>query len=302
MFCSKCGNPLADNAKFCSTCGATVNIVQEDSPVLQQPAGRVGEAESIQMPKPVNVPKPEPLMQEPNFNGQIGYGAAAPVQKKSKKGLIIGLSLGGMLLILVTVVILFASGLFNSTSSSPFPVLKVEQTQIYYGEDLDQLEEAFPNIEKITEPIYSLEHYSLEQSGDQSVGCLVRADKERGETKLVQWITTMNNTGLANGISIGDSYEKISTKYPDAMCSTEIRPNNPSKYDPEIDASVYFTVYMDENGNTYSYAEYEQKRADSIREQGNFDLAKWYALDFTVENGQITRIIFSDLVALQQGH
>lgn len=297
MFCSKCGNSLPDDAKFCGVCGAPVKISQEDSPVPQRPAGIADEVENIQ------VPKPEPLMEKPNFNGQMGYGAAAPVQKKSKKGLIIGLSVGiAILLIAATAVVLVALGLFDPAPSSPFPVLKVEQTQIYYGEDLDQLEEAFPNIEKITEPIYSLEHYSLEQSGDQSVGCLVRADKERGETKLVQWITTMNNTGLANGISIGDSYEKISTKYPDAMCSTEIRPNNPSKYDPEIDASVYFTVYMDENGNTYSYAEYEQKRADSIREQGNFDLAKWYALDFTVENGQITRIIFSDLVALQQGH
>ena len=236
-------------------------------------------------------------MQEPNFNGQMGYGAAAPVQKKSKKGLIIGLSLGGVLLVLVTVVIMFASGLFNSASSSPFPVLDTGKTQIYYGENFDSLEKEFPNKEEKRGS-----YYSLERSGDQSVGCLVRADKERGETKLVQWITTMNNTGLANGISIGDSYEKISTKYPDAMCSTEIRPNNPSKYDPEIDASVYFTVYMDENGNTYSYAEYEQKRADSIREQGNFDLAKWYALDFTVENGQITRIIFGDLRAKQLGH
>lgn len=271
MFCSKCGNSLPDDAKFCGVCGAPVKISQEASPVPQQPAGISDETENIQ------TPKPEPLMQEPNFNGQMGYGAAAPVQKKSKKGLIIGLSVGiAILLIAATAVVLVALGLFDPAPSSPFPVLKVEQTQIYYGEDLDQLEEAFPNIEKITEPIYSLEHYSLEQSGDQSVGCLVRADKERGETKLVQWITTMNNTGLANGISIGDSYEKISTKYPDAMCSTEIRPNNPSKYDPEIDASVYFPVYMDENGNTYSYAEYEQKRADSIREQGNFDLAKWY--------------------------
>ena len=283
-------NPLADNAKFCSTCGATVNIVQEDSPVLQPPAGRVGEAESIQMPKPA------PFMEAQNLAAQTSGAAASG--KKSKKGLGIGLSVGiAILLIAATAVVLVALGLFDPAPSSPFPVLKVEQTQIYYGEDLDQLEEAFPNIEKITESIYS-----LERSGDQSVGCLVRADKERGETKLVQWITTMNNTGLANGISIGDSYEKISTKYPDAMCSTEIRPNNPSKYDPEIDASVYFTVYMDENGKTYSYAEYEQKRADSIREQGNFDLAKWYALDFTVENGQITRIIFGDLVALQQGH
>ena len=297
MFCSKCGNPLADNAKFCSACGAPVKISQEASPVPQQPASVSDEVGSVQMPKPVNVPKPEPLMQEPNFNGQMGYGAAAPVQKKSKKGLIIGLSLGGVLLVLVTVVIMFASGLFNSASSSPFPVLDTGKTQIYYGENFDSLEKEFPNKEEKRGS-----YYSLERSGDQSVGCLVRADKERGETKLVQWITTMNNTGLANGISIGDSYEKISTKYPDAMCSTEIRPNNPSKYDPEIDASVYFTVYMDENGNTYSYAEYEQKRADSIREQGNFDLAKWYALDFTVENGQITRIIFSDLVALQQGH
>lgn len=290
MFCSKCGNPLADNAKFCGVCGAPVKISQEASPVPQQPAGISDETENIQTPKPA------PFMEAQNLAAQTSGAAASG--KKSKKGLIIGLSVGiAILLIAATAVVLVALGLFDPAPSSPFPVLKVEQTQIYYGEDLNQLEEAFPNIEKITESIYS-----LERSGDQSVGCLVRADKERGETKLVQWITTMNNTGLANGISIGDSYEKISTKYPDAMCSTEIRPNNPSKYDPEIDASVYFTVYMDENGNTYSYAEYEQKRADSIREQGNFDLAKWYALDFTVENGQITRIIFGDLVALQQGH
>ena len=113
----------------------------------------------------------------------------------------------------------------------------------------------------------------------------------------------MNHTGLSNGISVGDSYEKILTEYPDAMCSTEMGYGSPAhKYNPETDSRVSFVVYMDENGNTYSYAEYEQKRADSIREQGNFDLAKWYALDFTVENGQITRIIFGDLVALQQGH
>lgn len=290
MFCSKCGNSLPDDAKFCGVCGAPVKISQEASPVPQQPAGISDETENIQTPKPA------PFMEAQNLAAQTSGAAASG--KKSKKGLIIGLSVGiAILLIAATAVVLVALGLFDPAPSSPFPVLKVEQTQIYYGEDLDQLEEAFPNMEKNTEFFYS-----LKQSGDQRVDGFIRADKERGETKLVQWITTMNNTGLANGISIGDSYEKISTKYPDAMCSTEIRPNNPSKYDPEIDASVYFTVYMDENGNTYSYAEYEQKRADSIREQGNFDLAKWYALDFTVENGQITRIIFGDLVALQQGH
>ena len=292
MFCSKCGNSLPEDAKFCSACGAPVTISQEASPVPQRPAGRPDEVENIQ------VPKPEPLMQESNFNGQIGYGAAAPVQKKSKKGFIIGLSLGGVLLVLVTVVIMFASGLFNSASSSPFPVLDTGKTQIYYGENFDSLEKEFPNKEEKRGSFYS-----LERSGDQSVSCLVRADKETGETKLVHWMTNMDHTGLANGISIGDSYERILAEYPDAMCSTEMGYGSSAhKYNPETDSRVSFVVYMDENGNTYSYAEYEQKRADSIREQGNFDLAKWYALDFTVENGQITRIIFGDLVALQQGH
>lgn len=290
MFCSKCGNPLADNAKFCSTCGATVNIVQEDSPVLQQPAGRVGEAESIQMPKPA------PFMEAQNLAAQTSGAAASG--KKSKKGLIIGLSVGiAILLIAATAVVLVALGLFNPAPSSPFPVLKVEQTQIYYGEDLDQLEEAFPNMEKNTEFFYS-----LKQSGDQRVDGFIRADKETGETKLVQWITTMNNTGLANGISIGDSYEKILTEYPDAMCSTEmVYGSLAHKYNPETDSRVSFVVYMDENGNTYSPVEYEKKRADRISE-GNFDFAKWYGLYFDVENGRITMIDFGDLRAVQCGH
>ena len=100
MFCSKCGNPLPDDAKFCSACGASVKISQEASPVPQQPAGRPDEVENIQ------TPKPEPLMQEPNFNGQMGYGAAAPVQKKSKKGLAIGLSIGGVVLTVILAVML----------------------------------------------------------------------------------------------------------------------------------------------------------------------------------------------------
>ena len=290
MFCSKCGNSLPDNAKFCSTCGATVNIVQEDSPVLQQPAGRVGEAESIQMPKPA------PFMEAQNLAAQTSGAAASG--KKSKKGLGIGLSVGiAILLIAATAVVLVALGLFDPAPSSPFPVLKVEQTPIYYGEDLDQLEEAFPNMEKNTEFFYS-----LKQSGDQRVDGFIRADKETGETKLVQWITTMNNTGLANGISIGDSYEKILTEYPDAMCSTEmVYGSLAHKYNPETDSRVSFVVYMDENGNTYSPVVYEKKRADRISE-GNFDFAKWYGLYFDVENGRITMIDFGDLRAVQCGH
>ena len=113
MLCSKCGNPLSDDARFCSVCGAPVKISQEASPVPQQPAGISDETENIQ------TPKPEPLMQEPNFNGQMGYGAAAPVQKKSKKGLIIGLSLGGVLLaVILAVTLIFVFGLKGGTKGS----------------------------------------------------------------------------------------------------------------------------------------------------------------------------------------
>lgn len=289
MFCSKCGNPLPDDAKFCSTCGTPVNTAQEASPVQQRPAGIADEVENIQ------VPKPEPLMAAQNFSVQMSGAAARG--KKSKKGLVIGLSVGlAVLLIAAAAVILVALALFNPAPSSPFPVLKVEQTQIYYGEDLDQLEEAFPNMEKNTEFFYS-----LKQSGDQRVDGFIRADKETGETKLVYWRTTMNHTGLSNGISVGDSYEKILTEYPDAMCSTEMGYGGPAhKYNPETDPRVSFTVYMDENGNTYSPVEYEKKRADRISE-GNFDFAKWYGLYFTVENGRITMIDFGDLMAIQVG-
>lgn len=234
-------------------------------------------------------------MEALNFSAPMRGGAAVS-GKKSKKGLAIGLSVGiATLLIAAAAAVLVALGLFNPAPSSPFPILEAGQTQIYYGENLDQLEKEFPNMEN-----KRTSTYVLEQSENQSVACLVRADEETGETKLVFWTTTMNHTGIANGISIGDSYERILAEYPDAMCSTETRLNNPSKYDPETDSSVYFTVYMDENGNTYSYTEYDKKRADSFMEHENFDLAQWYALDFTVENGQITQIMFGDLVALQQ--
>ena len=289
MFCSKCGNPLPDDAKFCSTCGTPVNTAQEASPVPQQPQSIPDETVNTQ------APKPEPLMAAQNFSVQMSGAAARG--KKSKKGLVIGLSVGlAVLLIAAAAVILVALALFNPAPSSPFPVLKVEQTQIYYGEDLDQLEEAFPNMEKNTEFFYS-----LKQSGDQRVDGFIRADKETGETKLVYWRTTMNHTGLSNGISVGDSYEKILTEYPDAMCSTEMGYGGPAhKYNPETDPRVSFTVYMDENGNTYSPVEYGKKRADRISE-GNFDFAKWYGLYFTVENGRITMIDFGDLMAIQVG-
>lgn len=193
MFCSKCGNPLPDDAKFCSTCGTPVNTAQEASPVPQQPQSIPDETVNTQ------APKPEPLMAAQNFSVQMSGAAARG--KKSKKGLVIGLSVGlAVLLIAAAAVILVALALFNPAPSSPFPVLKVEQTQIYYGEDLDQLEEAFPNMEKNTEFFYS-----LKQSGDQRVDGFIRADKETGEARGFYEEKNIHDSGgaYADALSAG---------------------------------------------------------------------------------------------------
>lgn len=147
MFCSKCGNPLSDDAKFCSVCGAPVKISQEASPVPQQPAGITDETENIQ------TPKPEPLMQEPNFNGQMGYGAAAPVQKKSKKGLIIGLSLGGVLLaVILAVALIFVFGLKGGSKGNDGSVPLGYSTVVYddqYTYFLSETETWAPCIKRV---------------------------------------------------------------------------------------------------------------------------------------------------------
>ena len=74
-------------------------------------------------------------MQEPNFNGQTGYGAAAPVQKKSKKGLIIGLSLGGVLLaVILAVALIFVFGLKGGSSKGSDSSINLVYSTVVYDD------------------------------------------------------------------------------------------------------------------------------------------------------------------------
>lgn len=153
MFCSKCGNPLSDDAKFCGVCGAPAKISQEDSPVPQQPAGISDEAENIQMPKPGNMPKPEPLMEAQNFNVQMS-GAVASV-KKSKKGLIIGLSLGGVLLaVILAVTLIFVFGLKGGSSKGSDSSINLVYSTVVYDEEytyfLSETETWAPCIKRVS--------------------------------------------------------------------------------------------------------------------------------------------------------
>ena len=148
MFCSKCGNPLPDDAKFCSACGASVKISQEASPVPQRPAGRSDEVENIQ------TPKPDPFMETQNFHGQIGYGVAAPAQKKSKKGLIIGLSLGGVLLaVILAAGLIFVFGLKGGSKGNDGSINLGYSTVVYddqYTYFLSETETWAPCIKRVS--------------------------------------------------------------------------------------------------------------------------------------------------------
>ena len=128
MFCSKCGNLLPDDAKFCNTCGAPVKTLQEASPVPQQPAGIPDETVNIQ------APKPQPLMDMQNFSAQMSGGAAAS-EKKTKKGLAIGLSLGCVLVAVLAVIMVFVLRTKDSGSAYGHSSVSIGTSEITHDEE-----------------------------------------------------------------------------------------------------------------------------------------------------------------------
>ena len=147
MFCSKCGNSLPDDAKFCGVCGAPVKISQEASPVPQQPAGIADEVENIQ------VPKPEPLMEKQHSHSQLSHDAKAS-GKKSRKGLVIGLSLGGVLLaVILAAGLIFVFGLKGGSKGNDGSINLGYSTVVYddqYTYFLSETETWAPCIKRVS--------------------------------------------------------------------------------------------------------------------------------------------------------
>lgn len=111
MFCSNCGKNLPDGAKFCGACGAPVKTAEE---AARQPAAVTSEPENHPMPEQAPIPEPQ------KFNVQIS-GTAASVQKKSKKGLAVGLSVGGVLIVVIfAVALIFVFGLKSGSKGGSF--------------------------------------------------------------------------------------------------------------------------------------------------------------------------------------
>ena len=137
MFCSKCGNQLKDGDRFCAKCGAAV----------------------MKQYEPQENPAAEPVYLQPPMSGimetqPVNHPAAASVQKKSKKGIIIGLSLGGVMLALIlAVALIFVFGLKGGSKGNDGSINLGYSTVVYddqYTYFLSETETWAPCIKRVS--------------------------------------------------------------------------------------------------------------------------------------------------------
>ena len=168
-------------------------------------------------------------MQEPNFNGQMGYGAAAPVQKKSKKGLIIGLSLGGVLLaVILAAGLIFVFGLKGGSKGNDGSINLGYSTVVYddqYTYFLSETETWAPCIKRVSndlrgkpEILYEAEEIKGDGWSQYPMGCIflwnekicfieiTKATEQGNDEYEIHWLS---KNGKENGTLV--SYEQLNT-------------------------------------------------------------------------------------------
>ena len=212
MFCSKCGNQLKDSDRFCAKCGA---------PVFKQS-------------EPQEKPAAEPVYSQAPVAGRaetqpVYHQAAGSVQKKSKKGLIIGLSLGGVLLaVILAVALIFVFGLKGGSKGNDGSVPLGYSTVVYddqYTYFLSETETWAPCIKRVRndlsgkpELLYESEEIKGNGWSLYSLGgiflwndkiCFIEftnATEQGDEEYEIHWLS---KDGRENGTLV--SYEQLST-------------------------------------------------------------------------------------------
>ena len=213
MFCSKCGNQLKDGDRFCAKCGASV----------------------LQQTEPQEKPAAEPVYSQVPVEGRaevqtLEHRVAASVQKKSKKGLIIGLSVGGALLaVILAAALIFVFALKGGSSKGDDSSVNLGYSTVVYDDQytyfLSETESWAPCIKRVRndlsgkpEILYETEKIEGDGWGQYSLGgiflwndkiCFIEITKatEQGDLEYeVHWIS---KDGKENGTLI--SYEQLST-------------------------------------------------------------------------------------------
>lgn len=134
-FCISCGAPLEDGAKFCGSCGA--QTAPDPAPAQQPPISPA----DAQPEQPVPQPTSEPAFSAvpyPEYAAaaQPAVADTAEPKKKSKKGLIIGLSVGAVVLAAAILVFIFVflpmitGGEKGKAQQSPEDMISFYETEI----------------------------------------------------------------------------------------------------------------------------------------------------------------------------
>ena len=170
--------------------------------------------------------------------GKWGYGAAAPVQKKSKKGLIIGLSLGGVLLaVILAAGLIFVFGLKGGSKGNDGSINLGYSTVVYddqYTYFLSETETWAPCIKRVSndlsgqpEILYESEEFEGDGWSMYPMHCMfLWNDKicfieytnytEQGDEEFeIHWLS---KDGKENGTLV--SYEQLNT-YGDLLSQME---------------------------------------------------------------------------------
>ena len=109
MFCINCGTQLDDSALFCPYCGKNLSDCHEFQSTAADPAPTQYQYTPPQPVQPVQPPQYQPVAYQPvpSFTGD-----PYPGRKKRRKGLLLGLTAGIVLLLAAAVVLMFVSGVF----------------------------------------------------------------------------------------------------------------------------------------------------------------------------------------------
>ena len=256
MFCSQCGNQLKDSDRFCAKCGAAV----------------------LKQFEPQENPAAEPVCSQAPVTGRaeaqpVNYQAVASVQKKSKKGLIIGLSLGGvMLAVILAVALIFVfcikGGSKGNDGSVPLGYSTVYDDQYTYF--LSETKEFEPCIKRIRndlsgdpEILYEAEEIKGDGWSQYPMGCIflwnekicfieiTKATEQGNDEYEIHWLS---KNGKENGTLV--SYEQLNT-HGDLLS--------------QMEGAYFFNDYLI-FGNRFSFYRLDLNTGELCRQEDFLDL------------------------------
>lgn len=256
MFCSKCGNQLKDGDRFCAKCGASV----------------------LKQFEPQENPAAEPVCSQAPVTGRaeaqpVNYQAVASVQKKSKKGLIIGLSLGGVMLAVILAVALIFVFCIKGGSKGDGSSIPLGSTVVYddqYTYFLSETETWEPCIKRVSndlrgkpEILYEAEEIKGDGWSQYPMGgiflwnekiCFIEITKatEQGNDEYeIHWLS---KNGKENGTLV--SYEQLNT-YGDLLS--------------QMEGAYFFNDYLI-FGNRFSFYRLDLNTGELCRQEDFLDL------------------------------